>query len=204
MEEATTLCILYDTFRQIVSIHTILSPADIIAFSLTCSRFREWTIKYISDSNCAAGGYPSRSSLIKTFTCYCGRIGWQVRKTCVCFTTCGLCKRRLPERLVGAECIYRTGYCGFPCERHCSRCNLHMNAENVDDFRFVRGYLRCKEHYDYKESWYSKASDLISIWSLKSYEGPIQLDDIAKNDPDHGILSMRKDTSSCSPPRTSI
>src|SRR5580698_10706920 len=89
----------FDVFCSIISKRDILSPADVTAVMLTCKQFYHFLTQYMISPAVLAGGYPQRSSILATFTCYCKRSGWNILTTCECYICCSLCNRRLPIKL---------------------------------------------------------------------------------------------------------
>lgn len=194
--ELTILSFPSDVFDHMLRNREILSPVDITAVAHSCKRFHDWTTSHLINSATWAEGYPERSSLIKTFTCYCGRIGWKVRYRCDCFVRCNSCWRKLPELL--SNCILRL-YCGFPCEMKCSICGKSINKENANEFNMSAGFLLCRRHWPlpHARMWYNVPKNLAHGLFPKEIanlaHGPIPWDIIAKRDPDHHILALRPD-----------
>lgn len=188
--EGPAIHIPYDVFCCILTNHQILSPIDLTAIALSCRRFCDWTTKYMTDSAALTRGYPGRKSLIATFTCYCCRVGWNVRSWCMCFMKCIVCKRSLPSKLVCED----GQYCGFPCETSCYMCSNSINKENAEDFEFTNGLLQCRRHpyahaYNSHEwTTHKEVHTRIANGLIRSYIGTIPWKIIAEHDPDHRIL----------------
>lgn len=187
----------YDIFNNILANRSILDPTDITAMMLVCRRFRDWTVAHITDTAALANGYPQRGSLLATFTCYCGRIGWNVLTWCNCHVSCSLCCRQLPAKLAVRVGVYT--YCGFPCERICTKCDKRITNQNAAEFSFVRSILYCNEHkvrYKMCIAYEWEVSDSRRIRSLFADElagkarEPIPWNVIRKYDPRHRILDI--------------
>jgi hypothetical protein len=161
---------------------------------LVCRRFRDWTVAHISNSAVLASGYLSRPSLIATFTCYCGCIGWNVLYNCACFVRCNNCSRKLPARLTVRMKVLI--YCGFPCETQCTRCCKGISKENACEFIFFCGSLRCCNHLypiiAWTYEWYDRYGKHVrSLFADElSANGPISRDIIKRYDPRHRILTI--------------
>lgn len=186
-----------DIFRCIVA-RQELALMDIVAISLVCRRFHDWGISYLTEAANTGIGYPLRTTLVQRFTCYCGRKGLDVRHQCECFVNCYICKRDLPERLTVRMDFSRKICCGFPCETECTSCCRKMYKENVGEFSFIRGDLRCNEcpirWTSHCYAWIHRCSK--KIYSLFADElkgadnGPIPWNRITKYDPGHRILAL--------------
>lgn len=199
----------FDTFCRVAANRDILGPVDIIALMLSCRRFRKWITKHIAESASSdyaspsvSRGYPERLSFISAFTCYCGKIGWDVRHHCDCFVKCRCCYRKLPDRLtVRIGCNI---YCGFPCEECCDRCNEWITRWNINEFIFIEGLLRCKRHgltpdirftYEWKGIEGTNTRSLFADELLGADSGPIRFEVIAKYDPNHRLLTQSRQES---------
>jgi hypothetical protein len=186
----------FDAFCQIVSNRHLLSPTDVKSIMLCCKRFCDWTAAHLTNSATLSKGYPLRPNLLRTFTCYCGRIGWEVRYQCACFIGCNCCSRKLPERLTTR--LEETNHCGFPCEKYCDVCNEWITEENVHRFKFSDGFLSCKRHgwlvtshrceYEWINAEGKKVHSLFASILYGADSGAIDEDFIASYDPEHIFL----------------
>jgi hypothetical protein len=187
----------YDVVKNIAANRDILTPADFVAFSLTCRQFHEWMSKHLADSAAQVEGYPDRQSLIGTYRCYCGRIDWNTRYQCDCFVKCDLCDRRLPTRLSARN--EGGSYCGFPCSKWCNLCSEDMCEDNIDEFRFYRGQVLCCLHIKHSDEpdiyeWEVNGVKIRSLFADElcgADDGPIPWELIARYDPDHPILTFK-------------
>jgi hypothetical protein len=171
---------------------------DIVAVSLTCRRFHDWGISYLIEAANTGIGYPLRTTLVQRFTCYCGRKGLAVRHRCECFVNCYVCKRNLPELLTVRIDFSETVSCGFPCETECTSCCKKMYKENVGEFSFILGALRCNDcpirFIRHRYVWTRRGKKIYSLFEDElegADNGSIQWATIAIYDPGHRILAHR-------------
>lgn len=135
---------------------TILSFLDVrsfIAMCLVCKRWRSHSIEYITVLPIERRGYRTRSDtnvarLIKEFTCFCGRIGWDVRKGCACWRKCYICRRESPHHV--ESIIIGNCHCTYGCVNsiYCQFCRKRINQENRGEFRTWR-----VDSLNYHERW---------------------------------------------------
>lgn len=86
--------------------------------------------------------------LINSFTCYCGYVGWDVRKCPQCCVNCENCTRRLPE-IITIECGEISEYegpriCLFGCIFECKKCGAIDHVYSNIDWQPV-GMAMCAD-----------------------------------------------------------
>src|SRR5277367_4731841 len=195
MDQSLALRFSFDSFCCVISTRSILSPVDITTFSLSCGTTYLWFIKYISQG-AVTGGYPKRPSLMATFTCYCGRVAWDILQRCDCFIECNYCRRKFPNGLASQRWLVPGNrYCGFPCESGCGHCHNIINEHSAGEFKFANGMLFCAKHPIPKHIpppfGMPKDSRTNSVFGAELAgvdHGPIPWLTIANYDPTHGIL----------------